>query len=239
MTAPSRRHGAHTTRTPESVVVHGDDVRVDRLDAELPHAEVRDRFGGLHPLAVLAGTAAAVGTTAALASLLDTTTRIGWAAGDDTSAVGLVVAALILVAALLLGGWTAGRAARFDGLKAGLLTGLLFVAVTAALGAARTADTDVRELLLPSWLTVEDVDAESLLSALVALLIVLGAAALGGRLGARWHRRVDDVLLGTRAGGLTRGVDHVVDRGVQRTGTERTIDLTDGSDALDDRGTTR
>ncbi|MCU1675242.1 MAG: hypothetical protein JWN77_3355, partial [Frankiales bacterium] len=32
--------------TDDAVVVHGDRVRVDRINADLPHSEARHRFGG-------------------------------------------------------------------------------------------------------------------------------------------------------------------------------------------------
>ncbi len=44
--------------------------------------------------------------------------------------------------------------------------------------------------------------AKAILTGLVALLVMLAAGALGGRLGSRWHRRADDVLMRTRPGGL-------------------------------------
>jgi hypothetical protein len=41
-------------------------------------------------------------------------------------------------------------------------------------------------------------------AALVGLTVSLLAGSSGGRLGARWHRDVDDVLLGTRPGSVER-----------------------------------
>ncbi|MCW2665392.1 MAG: conserved rane protein of unknown function [Frankiales bacterium] len=191
--------------TPDTVVVHGDGVRVDRVHTELPRAEARSRFGGVDPLAVLAGTTAAIGTLAVLSSLAGALGRVGYTQGvgeQELSTAALAAGLVILGLSLLWGGWVTGRVARYEGKRNGFLTGLLFVLLSAALAAAASASDDVRNLELPSWLDTDTLTVAAIASAVTGLIVALGAATLGGRIGAGWHRKVDDALLGTRAGGV-------------------------------------
>ena len=199
--------GAPTSpaRPAEKVVVHGEGVRVDRANAEIPLAEVRSRFGGVDVLAVLAGVAAALGTLLVLSSLLSAAGAGGYGQVDQKSlGIAAVVGSLIALAlSLLFGGYVAGRTGRYAGVRNGLLTGLLFLLLTAGLTALAASSDAADRLRLPGWLDQGDAKTAALITSLIAAALVLGAAALGGWLGARWHRNVDDVLVGTRAGGIT------------------------------------
>jgi hypothetical protein len=200
----------------ETVVVHGSDIRVERAHAELPLAEARSRYGGIDAPAFLAGALAGLGAAALLGALLTAAgsqvARIGGVGDDELALGGVVTAVLVLALSGLVAGWVAGRVARFDGVRNGLLAGAVLLLLLAALGAAggyaasETAD-------LPGI----DVDRDTLttaalIGAVVALAATLAAAAFGGRLGARWHRSVDDLLLGTRPGAVTRSDDEEVVR---------------------------
>ena len=194
------------TTGPETVVVHGDGVRVDRVETELPHAEARSRFGGVDLMSVLAGTAAAIGSTAVLGSIAGALGRVGYeqGAGDEQlSAAGLTAGLVILGLSLLLGGWDAGRVARDEGGRNGLLTGIVFVLLSAALAAAAASNDTVRDIGLPGFLSDDALTVAAIGSAVTGLIVALGAAVLGGRLGARYHRRVDDALLSVRPGGIS------------------------------------
>ena len=201
----------------ETVVVHGSGVRVDRAHADIPLAEVRSRFGGVDPLAVLAGVAAALGTLLVLSSLLSAAGAGGYGQVDQRSlGIAAVVAGLLALGlALLFGGYVAGRTARYAGVRNGLLTGVAFLLLTAALSALAASSDAASRLSLPGWLDRGDARTAALITSLVALALVLGAAALGGLLGARWHKKADDVLVGTRDGALT---PYVTD-GAPGTGT--------------------
>jgi hypothetical protein len=190
---------------PEKVVVHGEGVRVDRANAEIPLAEVRSRFGGVDPVAVLAGVAAALGTLLVLSSLLSAAGAGGYGQVDQKAlSIAAVIGSLVaLVLSLLFGGYVAGRTGRYAGVRNGLLTGLVFLLLTAGLTALAASTDAADRLRLPGWLDRGDARTAALVTSLVAAALVLGAAALGGWLGARWHRGVDDVLVGTRAGGIT------------------------------------
>lgn len=205
---------------PGKVVVHGEGVRVDRANAEIPLAEVRSRFGGVDPLAVLAGVAAALGTLLVLSSLLSAAGAGGYGQVDQKSlGIAAVVGSLIALAlSLLFGGYVAGRTARYAGVRNGLLTGLLFLLVSAGLSALASSTDEASRLQLPGWLDRSEATTAAIISSLVALALVLGASALGGWLGARWHRGPDAVLAGTRAGALAP----YADEGEPGTGTHVT-----------------
>lgn len=192
-----------TSRPTDPVVVHGQDVKVETLDVDLPTAEVKHRFGGLDAMSVLAGVLAAIGTLVVLSSLAGAVGRIGFqdSAEENLSLAGLITGLLLLTLAALFGGYVAGRVARYEGMRNGLLTGIVLILLTAGLSALASQVDDVRNLELPTWLE-SGAGLAAILTALLAVVLVLVAATLGGRVGARWHRRVDQVLLHTRAGGV-------------------------------------
>jgi len=199
-------------RSPLShAVVHGSDISVQRAHSEVPLAEARSRYGGLDVPAVLGGALAGLGTAALLGGLA---TSLGLEAGSvdvDTDALaigGLVTSVLLVALSALTGGWVAGRAARYDGARNGLLAGLLMSLLLALLGAvgAYTA----AEGGLPVSFDGDRLTAAALVAAGIGLVVAALAGLLGGKLGARWHRDVDDVLVGTRPGGVRSGTE--VDR---------------------------
>jgi len=196
-------------RSPLSnVVVHGSDVSVQRAHSEIPLAEARSRFGGVDVPAVLGGALAGLGT-AVLVGGLATAIGLQYSAVDvDTDALaarGLLTTVLLLALSGLAAGWVAGRAARYDGARNGLLAGLLLALLLALLGAAgayTAADGG-----LPVSLDGDRLTTAALIAAAVGLAVAALAGLLGGKLGAKWHRDVDDVLVGTRPGGVTSHLD--------------------------------
>ena len=195
-------HGAAGTPAlaPETVVVHGSDVHVERASFELPMAEARARYGGVDVPAVLGGALAGLGS-AALLGAIAAAVGLDDAQVDGTTLVlgGLATAVVVVALSALAAGWVAGRAARFDGARNGLLAGLLLsllLSLMGATGAYAAADGG-----LPVSLE-GDLTTAAVVAALVGLVVAALAGALGGRLGARWHRDVDDVVVGTRPGGL-------------------------------------
>jgi hypothetical protein len=112
---------------------------------------------------------------------------------------------LLLALSGLAAGWVAGRAARYDGARNGLLAGLLMALLLAMLGAAgaySAADGG-----LPVSLDGDRLTTAAIIAAVVGLAIAALAGLLGGTLGAKWHRDVDDVLVGTRPGGVASQLD--------------------------------
>jgi hypothetical protein len=107
----------------------------------------------------------------------------------------------VLAIGYLAGGYVAGRLARFDGARNGLLAWLLGLIVTVLAGIAAAvvgANTDltavVRLPALPVDASTMTVGGAVMIA--VTVLVTALAAALGGKLGERFHRRVD------RAAGL-------------------------------------
>ena len=176
--------------------------------ATAPVVPVQERFGGVKLGAAFFGWLVAVGMTVLLSGLVALVAAL-WRAGGaalpaDAAAVGttgMVTVLAVLAVAYFTGGYVAGRLARFDGARNGLCTWLvgLVGTVLAAIAAAVLA-TRLPAMALPTLpVPVPDVSTLTIGGAvlLAAIVVVTAlAAALGGRLGERFHRRVD------RAAGL-------------------------------------
>ena len=184
--------GAHSTRG----TAH------DAIDAQ--HA----RFGGIKWGAAFFGWLSANGLAVLLTALLSAggvalglTQGISGAedAAEEAGTIGIVggiLLLLVLFLAYLAGGYVAGRMARFDGARQGLavwLIGLLVVVLLAVLGLALGSEYNVlQQLDLPRIPIDEGTATTGGIIALVAVLVVtLVGAVLGGKLGTRFHRKVD------------------------------------------------
>jgi hypothetical protein len=171
-------------------------------------AAQHDRFGGVKWGAAFFGWLSANGLAVLLVALLSAAgVALGLAQGIDTAdeatqqidtlGVGGGIAILVvLFLAYLAGGYVAGRMARFDGARQGLavwLIGLLVVLVLAGAGALFGAQYNVlQQLNLPRIPIDEGTATTAGVVALLAILIVtLLGAVLGGKVGERYHRRVD------------------------------------------------
>jgi hypothetical protein len=177
-------------------------------------AGVRERFGGAKVGAAFFGWLVAIGMTVLLTGLVALAVA-AWDRGAgtvpflaDTASAGLTgmgTAVAVLAIGYLTGGYVAGRLARFDGARNGLLTWLLGLILTVLAGVAAAivgANTNfiaaftaaVRLPAMPVDASTMTVSGAVLLA--VTVLVTALAAAIGGRLGERFHRRVD------RAAGL-------------------------------------
>jgi hypothetical protein len=173
-------------------------------------AEARRRFGGVDVPATLAGMLAGLGTAVVLAGLLGAAGSVGYQKGvtgiDELSRGGLLGGLATLFVAFLVGGWVAGRVARYNGGLNGLLTALWFVLLAAAIagiGAWLGGEYNVfRDVRLPQWFSKDALGTTAVLTGVVALAVMLLAGWLGGRLGERYHRRADEVVASTRAGAV-------------------------------------
>lgn len=172
-------------------------------------ARQRERFGGAKFGAAFFGWLVAVGMTVLLSAVA---AGVGAAvgqnvvldpAGADAATVGLTGAVTVLVVlslAYLTGGYVAGRLARFDGARNGVLTWLLGMVITvlaglvaAAIGTNYALVARVRLPAFPGDLTTLTIGG--LIALAVLLAVTLLAAALGGRMGERFHGRVDRAAL--------------------------------------------
>lgn len=165
----------------------------------IAHPVVHRRHAGAMLIpASFCGMLATFGLTVLLGGLLAAgVSGFGYQASDvssqnlsDVFTNGFAVAMLTLAVALFVGGWAAGRIARFDGVAAGLLVvgwTLLVIAGFAGLGAVLADKYDIFAggalSGLPSF-DVKGLTTAGALTGLVALVVSCIAAALGGALGA-------------------------------------------------------
>jgi hypothetical protein len=179
-------------------------------------AAQRARFGGIKWGAAFFGWLSANGLAVLLVALLSAAgVALSLAGGVTTDeatdeavqqadtvglsgAIGLLV---VLFLAYLAGGYVAGRMARFDGARQGLATwliGLIVVVLLAAVGAIVGSEYNVlQQLNLPRIPIDEGTVATAGLITLGAILVVtLFGAVLGGKLGERYHRKIDRVGFG-------------------------------------------
>jgi hypothetical protein len=174
----------------------------DAVDAQ------RSRYGGIRWGAAFFGWLSANGLAVLLVALLSAAgVAIGLTQGvpstddavqeaDTIGVVGGIVLLAILFLAYLAGGYVAGRMARFDGARQGIavwVIGLLVVIALAVLGLVLGSEYNVlRQLDLPRIPIDEGTATTGGIIALVAVLLVtLAGAVLGGKLGDRYHRKVD------------------------------------------------
>ena len=165
----------------------------------------RDAFGGLNWGASFFGWLVAVGVAALLASILVaagaaigiTESDVTGASQDELTLGGGIALLAVLVVAYATGGYVAGRLSRFDGGRQGLGTWAIGLVVMVALALAAVLLGDEYNLLeqlnLPS-LPVADGESFAGGGAIVlavSLVATVIAAVAGGKLGERYHARVD------------------------------------------------
>jgi hypothetical protein len=171
-------------------------------------ARQHDRFGGIKWGAAFFGWLSANGLAVILVALLSAAgVAIGLTQGvpstdkavqqaDTIGVAGGIALLVVLFLAYLAGGYVAGRMARFDGARQGIavwVIGLLVVLALAVLGLVLGSQYNVLQSLnLPRIPIGEGTATTAGIIALVAVLIVtLVGAILGGKLGERYHRRID------------------------------------------------
>lgn len=178
--------------------------QADRIDRE------RDAYGGLQWGSAFFGWITATGMVvfasavlAGIGALVDQAPNIDLSevaeAPQSAGWIGAAILLAVILMAYLCGGYVAGRMARFDGARQGLavwLWTLLMAAVVTAVGLSVGQRFDVTEQLsgLP---TIPIEEGEGTLAAAIAgaavLAVALIGALLGGRIGMRFHRKVDAI----------------------------------------------
>jgi MFS family permease len=144
---------------------------------------------------ILIALLSAAGVALGLAQNVDTTDEAANQAAEIGIGGGIAVL-VVLFLAYLAGGYVAGRMARFDGARQGLavwLVGLIVVVVLAAAGALLGAKYNVLEQLNLPRIPIDEGTATTagIITLVAILLVTLLGAVLGGKLGERFHRRVD------------------------------------------------
>jgi hypothetical protein len=186
-------------------------VREDETGEEVLRARwarQREEFGGVSWASAFFGWLVSVGIAAILVGLLSAAgAAVGLCDVSDAEAeanaetIGIVGALLLLVVfgvAYYFGGYVSGRMSRFDGARQGLAVWGIGLAATILLAAAALLfgeEYNVYERLNLPRIPIEE--GALTLGAAVALAgVLLGtplAAAVGGKTGERFHRKVDRV----------------------------------------------
>src|SRR5215207_3309965 len=170
---------------------------------ETARARQRAKFGGVNWGASFFGWLVAVGIAALLTSILVAAgAAIGLNESDVTNAAdeitlgGAIALIAVLVLAYYAGGYVAGRMSRFDGGRQGLATWAIGLIVTVGLALAAVILGDeynvLEQLNLPSIPVGDETLATGGIIASVAIVVGSALAAVaGGKVGERYHRRVD------------------------------------------------
>ncbi len=166
----------------------------------------REEFGGFSWGSAFFGWLVAVGLAALLVALLSAigaatglTEISGAEAEQNAETIGIAggIALLVVLAiAYYAGGYVAGRLARFDGARQGFGVWLFSILITVALAVLGVVLGSEYNVLAQLNLPRIPVDEGSLTTggiiALVATLLVTALAAIsGGKVGERFHRKVD------------------------------------------------
>ena len=191
---------ADPARAPESALSNGS-VEAERQ---------REEFGGLNWGAAFFGWLVAVGIAAILTAFISAAgaaiglTDISSSEAKKNAATigigGAIALLIVLLLAYYAGGYVAGRMSRFDGGRQGFGAWLIGVIITVLFGAAGailgSRYNVLSALNLPRIPVQEGTLATG--AAITLAAIVLGtliAAVLGGRIGRRYHRKVDRVAV--------------------------------------------
>jgi hypothetical protein len=176
-----------------------------RTDAD--DRAARDRFGGLNIGAAFFGWLVAIAIAILLTSIVGavlaavgSTTNITQSDAERTAGTIGVVAGVVLLVVLVIayytGGYVAGRMSRFDGARQGIgvwAIGLLVTIIALGLGAIFGAKYNILDRVdLPRIpVSTDELGWGGLITAVAILVLTLVAAAFGGRVGHRYHDRVD------------------------------------------------
>jgi hypothetical protein len=183
--------------------------RFDSDPDQLTEERRREEFGGLNPGADFFGWLVAVAMTVLLGAIVG---AVAAALGDTlnvsrsdaerqagTFGIGTAIVLLvILLMAYFAGGYVAGRMSRYDGARQGFgvwLIGLLVTLLAVGLGIVFGNEYNVLDRVdLPSMPVPTDSATWGGIITLAAILIgTLAAAVLGGKVGQRYHMRINRV----------------------------------------------
>jgi hypothetical protein len=169
--------------------------------------EARDKFGGVNIGASFFGWIVAIGIAILLTSIVGAIgTAVGFSgnlsqtdAERQAGTIGIVsaiVLLLVLMVAYYAGGYVAGRMSRFDGGRQGFMVwviGLLVTIAAAVLGTVFGSQYNILDRVsLPRLpVSLDQIGWGALITAVAVIVLTLLAAVMGGRVGHRYHNRVD------------------------------------------------
>ncbi|HEY9416387.1 MAG TPA: hypothetical protein VIQ30_16635 [Pseudonocardia sp.] len=166
------------------------------------------QFGGIHWLVAFFGWLTATGAAVlltALATALAAVTGLatpGQSDGQISPEAGIGGAVLVLIAvaaSYYVGGYVAGRMARFNGPEQGLAVWLLSIVgsgLIALIGLVSGPSWDaLSSLTVLPRIPVNDslLTTGGIIAAVIGLAATLGGAMFGGLMGTRFHRKIDRV----------------------------------------------
>jgi hypothetical protein len=176
--------------------------------AEEREARLRDIYGGVDWLASFIGFVFAAVSGLFLFSLaglvlgpLGFSVNAGAQGLGPAAATGLAVVGILLFLTYFFGGYVAGRLARFDGGRNGMMTLLWSVILVALLLAAggflpgaffRRIQNFIQEVVIPSVGGLAQLGLIGVAIAVGAILIGVLGGFTGGRLGSRYHSEIDN-----------------------------------------------
>ncbi|HYZ70121.1 MAG TPA: hypothetical protein VE528_00540 [Thermoleophilaceae bacterium] len=170
------------------------------------HAHAKDKFGGFNWGAAFFGWLVATGVAVLLLALAGAiggpiagssvgSTQQAVGAAGTIGIVGAIVFLIVLAIAYYAGGYVAGRMSRFDGGRQGLgvwIIGLVITILLAIAGAILGSSFNLlAQLNLPTVPNATSFGIGALITLVVVLVVTLLAAMGGGKLGQRYHRKVD------------------------------------------------
>jgi amino acid transporter len=173
-------------------------------------ARQRDEFGGINWGAAFFGWLVAVGLGVILIGLvagagaaIGLTQLSATDAQNNAKEIGLgggIALLVVLMIAYYAGGYVAGRMSRFDGARQGAGAWLVGVLVTIVLGVVAAVLGDdynvLSQLNLPRIpIGSETLTTGGIIATVAVLLGSLLAAIFGGKVGERYHRRIDRVAV--------------------------------------------
>jgi hypothetical protein len=186
------------------------ETRTERRTVGDPYAGItaaRERFGGIDIPASMIGMLTALSTTLILAGLIGAAVgAVGYQTGleesaQDLSTWSLIGGVAVLFVAYVIGGWAAGRIARYDGARNGFAAGiwtLILGAILAGLGAWIGSEYDVfRNVELPQWFEEDAFTTAAIISGVAAIAAMFAGGIIGGLWGERYHRRADRTIVAT------------------------------------------
>ena len=195
------RHAASSETHDEK---HPDHEPRDRDDA------AREQFGGRNLGACFFGWLVAIGMAilltgiiGAIAAAVSETASITQSDAErEAGSIGVgaaVVLLVVLTVGYYCGGYVAGRMSRFDGGRQGVgvwLIGLLVTVVAVGLGALFGSQYNVLDRVdLPSVpISGDEIGWGGAITAAAVVVVTLLAAMVGGKVGHRYHTRVDRAL---------------------------------------------
>src|SRR3954466_975145 len=194
-----------------TTVARTDRTRDREAEAVMPGREARlrqrEEFGGINWGAAFFGWIVAIGLGVLLTAIVSAAgAAIGLtnnvSAGDakaNADTIGIVGGALLIAIAVIAyyaGGYVAGRMSRFDGARQGFAVWLFGLVVTPLVAAPRRHVRDqhhvFEQLKLPRIpVSTSDLPTGGAIALAAIVIGSLLAAIAGGKVGQRYHRRVD------------------------------------------------